>query len=687
MASHVRVSMSVNGQAREAEVEPRLLLVHSLRDELGLTGTHVGCDTSNCGACTCHLDGEAVKSCTVLAVQADGAEVDDDRGPRPASGALHPLQEAFWENHGLQCGYCTPGMIMAARRPARSATRTRPSDEIRDGARGQPLPLHGLPQHRQGGPGGGEASAPRRGPGGPADGPGTREHPGARGPGAGRMSIAEPPRAQNGFVGRPMKRKEDPRLITGRASYVGRHHAARAAATRRSSARPRPTRRSSRSTRPRRSSAPGIQAVLTGKDLELESGLPMAWVPPGIEVNAPEHWPLAKDTVKHVGDPSPSWSATTATPWSTPPRTCSSSTTRCPSSPTSRRRCRSGSPLVHEDLGTNKCHEWSLGGGDLEAGFAEADVVVERRVENHRIAGAPIEPRGVVADYKAGALTIWSSTQVPHFLQALPRADAGAERGADPGRSRPRSAAASARKLQIYGEDPLLALCSKATGRPVKWIETRSEHMQVSHHGRDQIADVRIGAQARRHDHRDPREDHRRPGRVPHAADADDPVARGVRDERLLPDPGGPDGHHRSLHEQGLHGRDPRRGTPRGDAHDRGRARPGSPTSWGWTGSSCGARTSSRRRSSRSRRRSGHLRLRRLPRRRSTSCSSTSTSRPSGASRRSCASPGPLPRHRVLHLHGDLRPRALAGHGPERLRPADRPVGVGDGPRAPHRAR
>ena len=113
MADTQRVSLTVNGRHQTADVEPRLLLVHFLRDKLGLTGTHVGCDTSNCGACTCHVDGEAVKSCTVLAVQADGAEVTTIEGMGEV-GSLHPLQESFWANHGLQCGYCTPGMIMAA---------------------------------------------------------------------------------------------------------------------------------------------------------------------------------------------------------------------------------------------------------------------------------------------------------------------------------------------------------------------------------------------------------------------------------------------------------------------------------------------------------------------------------------------------------------------------------------------
>jgi aerobic carbon-monoxide dehydrogenase small subunit len=134
MADAVRVSVTVNGQPRTAEVEPRLLLVHFLRDTLGLTGTHVGCDTSNCGACTVHLDGVSVKSCTVLAAQADGAEVLTIEGMAKGTD-LHPLQEGFWAEHGLQCGYCTPGMIMAAadlleRNPDPS------EDEIRDGLAG-----------------------------------------------------------------------------------------------------------------------------------------------------------------------------------------------------------------------------------------------------------------------------------------------------------------------------------------------------------------------------------------------------------------------------------------------------------------------------------------------------------------------------------------------------------------------
>jgi len=128
------VVLDVNGVRREAQVEPRTLLVELIRDHLGLTGTKVGCDTSQCGACTIHLDGKAVKSCTVLAVQADGSSVTTIEG-LTHNGALHPIQEAFWAKHGLQCGFCTPGMIMtAAELLASGGTPT--DDEIRHAIEG-----------------------------------------------------------------------------------------------------------------------------------------------------------------------------------------------------------------------------------------------------------------------------------------------------------------------------------------------------------------------------------------------------------------------------------------------------------------------------------------------------------------------------------------------------------------------
>ncbi len=132
--ARMRVRVVVNGEARESEVAPRTLLVHWLREDLSLTGTHIGCETSVCGACTVHLNGRAVKSCTLFAVQCDGQEVTTVEGLASADG-LHPVQSGFWEEHGLQCGYCTPGMLMSSSALLRE--RPDPSDEeIREALEG-----------------------------------------------------------------------------------------------------------------------------------------------------------------------------------------------------------------------------------------------------------------------------------------------------------------------------------------------------------------------------------------------------------------------------------------------------------------------------------------------------------------------------------------------------------------------
>jgi len=133
MSKHT-ISVTVNGQPQTAEVDSRLLLVHFIREQLSLTGTHIGCDTTSCGACTVLVDGKAIKSCTMFAVQADGHSLETIEGVAGADG-LHPLQEGFWEKHGLQCGYCTPGMIMTAK--ALLADNPNPTeDEIRQGISG-----------------------------------------------------------------------------------------------------------------------------------------------------------------------------------------------------------------------------------------------------------------------------------------------------------------------------------------------------------------------------------------------------------------------------------------------------------------------------------------------------------------------------------------------------------------------
>ncbi len=202
----VHVSMTVNGRQVSAEVDPRTLLSQFLRENLRLTGTHVGCDTSQCGACVVHVDGEAIKSCTTLAASCAGANVTTIEG-LAHDGKLHPMQQAFQDNHGLQCGFCTPGMIMAAidlvNREGRESRRG--CDPPR--ARGQHLPLHRLPQHRQvGRPG--RARNGRRG-----DAEGRRVKP-----------VSAVPRERDIMsatgIGASVKRKEDIRFITGKGHYV-----------------------------------------------------------------------------------------------------------------------------------------------------------------------------------------------------------------------------------------------------------------------------------------------------------------------------------------------------------------------------------------------------------------------------------------------------------------------------------
>jgi carbon-monoxide dehydrogenase large subunit len=293
-------------------------------------------------------------------------------------------------------------------------------------------------------------------------------------------------------VGRAMRRKEDPRLITGQARYVddiSLPGTLWAAIVRSPEAHAKITSIDSTNAIAR----PGVHAVFTGNDLtDLAGPLPCAWVPPGVEINNPEHWPLARDAVKHVGDPvavvlgDDRYAVVDA---------AEDVVVEYESLPvvTDPEAALQGGPLVHEQFGTNKVHEWSLTGGDLDAGFAEADVVLERRVVNHRIAGAPIEPRGVLADYRAGSMTLWSSTQVPHFVRLF----LAILLGMSEERVRviaPEVGGGFGAKLQVYGEEVLCAWCSRKTGHPVKWIETRSENMAVTHQGRDQISHVKIGA-------------------------------------------------------------------------------------------------------------------------------------------------------------------------------------------------
>jgi len=293
-------------------------------------------------------------------------------------------------------------------------------------------------------------------------------------------------------VGRALRRKEDPRLITGRGRYVedislpGTLWMAFVRS-------PEAHARISRIDTAAAAAREGVRAIFTGEDLsDLTGPLPMAWAPPGVEVKNPAHWPLARGTVNHVGDPVAVVVATDRYAAVDAAEDVLVSYEPLPVV-TDPEAALAGPPYVHEQLGTNKVHEWSLAGGDVEAALREADVVVERRVINHRMAGAPIEPRGVLADYRAGELTVYSATQVPHFLRLF----LALLLGMSEERVRviaPDVGGGFGQKLQVYGEEVLAAWASRRLAAPVKWIETRSENMMAAHQGRDHVSRARIGA-------------------------------------------------------------------------------------------------------------------------------------------------------------------------------------------------
>jgi aerobic carbon-monoxide dehydrogenase large subunit len=295
----------------------------------------------------------------------------------------------------------------------------------------------------------------------------------------------------NGYVGQRLRRKEDPPLITGKGVYTddmtlpGMLYAA---FVRSPEAHARVTSIDASAAEAR----DGIHAVLTAGDLGLAAGMPMAWAPPGVEINTPEHWPLARGEVKHVGQAvavvlgEDKYAVVDAT------EDVVVEYEPLPVVVDPEAALEEGSPLVHEQFGTNRTHQWGLGSEDMDVAWGEADVIVERRIVNHRTHGAPIEPRACIAEYRAGYLTLWTTTQIPHLTRSFL---AGSMQMSED-RIRvvaPDVGGAFGVKLNHYPEEAVACAAARRLGRPVKWTETRSEHMTTSIHGRDQIDRVKMG--------------------------------------------------------------------------------------------------------------------------------------------------------------------------------------------------
>lgn len=307
------------------------------------------------------------------------------------------------------------------------------------------------------------------------------------------MSTVEEGAGGNGFVGRAMRRKEDPRLITGQGTYVeditlpGTLYAA---IVRSPEAHARITSIDTSAALERTD----VHAVYTGEDMsDLAAPKPMVWAPPGVEVKVPDHWPLARGKVGYVGQAVAVVLGTDRYSVVDAAEDVIVEYETLPVVVDTEKALEDDAPVIHEKFGTNKAFEWSLPGGDIEAAMRDADIVVERRIVNHRIAGAAIETRGAVAEWRAGALTLWSSTQIPHIARVI----LSIELGVSEDKIRvvaPDVGGGFGSKLQVYTEETLVCWCARRTSRPVKWIATRSDDMATTHHGRAQIDYVRMGA-------------------------------------------------------------------------------------------------------------------------------------------------------------------------------------------------
>jgi carbon-monoxide dehydrogenase large subunit len=308
------------------------------------------------------------------------------------------------------------------------------------------------------------------------------------------MSIVDETRSGgNGFVGQALKRKEDPRLITGRATYVddmvmaGQLHVAFV----------RSTEAHARIVSIDASGAlerDDVEAVFTGEDMtDMAAPCVFFWKPPGVDVRVPDHWPLARGKVGYVGQCVAAVMGRDRYSVVDAAEQVVVEYDPLPVVVDPEAALEGSSPTVHDEFDTNSVFEWSLGGGDVDAGLADAEVVVERRIVNHRTAGGAIEPRGVLATWQADRLTLYSSTQIPHIARVV----LSIQLGISEDRIRvvaPEVGGGFGSKLQVYGEEVFACWAARKLNRPIKWVATRSEDMSTTHHGRDNVTYAKLGA-------------------------------------------------------------------------------------------------------------------------------------------------------------------------------------------------
>jgi aerobic carbon-monoxide dehydrogenase large subunit len=487
MSRH-QVTLTLNGEQRRAEVEARRRLVHLLREDLGVTGVHVGCDTTQCGACTVHLNGRAVKSCTVLAVQADGATVDTLESLSKTGEVVHPLLAAFGEHHALQCGFCTPGMIMSSLELLQREPQ--PSEErIRAWLKGNFCRCTGY-QHIV------DAirAAGETGVAGAQDQAVTPPEAGAP---------PSPAAGDSRVFGRSLPRREDDHHLRGRGRFTDDVRPADATGTLHAALLRSPYAHARiRSVSPDRARGmPGVVAVVTGEDLlDSVAPLPTNWVLPGMQV--PAHPVLADQVVRFHGEAVAAVVAVDAHAAADAVQAIDVGYEPLAAVTDPWRAAQPDAPVVHPGLEGaaergNVLFRFPIRAGDYAAAQQAADVVVGQRLRNQNVIPGALEPRSVLADYhdRTGTVTVHSSTQSPHIIKRML-----AEVLSFPeDRLRvvaPDVGGGFGSKLHLYPEEVLVTALAIRLRRAVRWTATRSEDFQATNHGRDHVQDVELCATA-----------------------------------------------------------------------------------------------------------------------------------------------------------------------------------------------
>lgn len=457
------VELTVNSRRYVREIEPRLLLSDFLRHELGLTGTHVGCEHGVCGACTVLLDEQAVRSCLMFAAQASGRSLTTIEGLSEA-GDLHPLQQAFSEEHGLQCGFCTPGFILSI---ASFLDEVPGLDdrELREWLSGTICRCTGYA---------GIVRAARR---------------------AAAIKVSDEMTA----LGNRIRRLEDPRLITGRGRYTddvhipGMLHAALV--------RSRVAHGLLRGIDARAALAlDGVHGVLTAADLAaLGVGeLTVNWLQADQRnVSNPV---LATDRVLYAGHPVAIVVADSRYVAEDAADLVVLDIDDLPAVVGTEDALEADAPLLYPDWGTNVFAQAILEGGDVEASFSTAPICLSGRLRIQRQAAVPMESRGSLADYDSTTdeVVLWTSTMTPHLVRTMIAQTCGWPEH----RLRvvaPDVGGSFGPKDHAYPEDVLVCVLARRLGRPVKWIEDRREHFLATFHAREQVWDVELAADEQGH--------------------------------------------------------------------------------------------------------------------------------------------------------------------------------------------